>query len=1530
MHPTCWKYLWTILTATTTFQLPVFASGWARRPSQGKSYGRKYIEPFKNDIDDMFMSGIEDKSNKTGPGRMLEQLRLKYSDRLDLPSESEIRQRISSLFAKYKKHGTIEAKRRGIIEFYRQHLGIIKKVMTKARENMWLVSFYPTSRISNSTWTVACFQTYALPLVIVIISDSLDEINELFLKTEKLIVRYVRDVSAMLCFVSAVREKRIERHLAAERVLLPKCFAFGHQNYARYMTFQHVKLQDIKSKQDEAWNDLLVNGFGGSVSGKPYSTIHGDLITETTINREVKVRGGPMQGGFSTDEKAVDTFVKTSHFMATVRVKLKERLNVLTQSVHKETTVGAIKRHKTMIESLVLQLDKYFNPFLEGPARHFKTGAEIEQSFDVHIVHDSNYGMKLNNGSWNGMIGELIDEKADIALGPISMTTERLKVVDFSPAIIHSGLSIVYQKPKLLTFNIQSYFAPFSLNFWYLMTASVLVCWICLHFLRLSCNDVECKVEYHARRNIFTIFAMITMQGIHFEPSKSAIRGVLWVLWIWCIIINVAYTANIFSVLAMSRKSVPFKSLYEFSNQDEYKPLVMKNSAHDAFFRNSSIPWHKKIWKKILERGQESFVNNPEEGRIKLNEEKVAYIGDYLSILMNIDRADIGYLKEIQAEDSPCLAFRKNFMYSSLISNRALSRSELEVSLHEVEACLNSRPLTFVSDEVDAHVPLIPFHFLIGKSTNLQQSEDHQPIEYEMSQIGNQKSKAANSLEILSFLLENIYSNRAVIIYDRFMDMEITKKVMQIMKKNMWLVSFYPTSKNQSKISIHFPLIRKKPNMEVTFLKLKNGVDLNQYQSVLKDVKLRKEIKSEIIKVVTIHDPTYVIIDSKIPIRISGIYADILDCLKQDLETNFDLHIVHDSNYGVKLRNGSWNGMIGELIDEKADIALGPLSMTAERLDVVDFSPEILQSGLSIVYQKPIILNFNIQSYLAPFSINFWYMVTASVLVYWACLHFFRLSCNEVECKAEYHARRNLFTIFAMITMQGQDYGPSKSAIRGVLWILWIWCIIINVAYTANIFSVLARQSKSVPFKSLREFSNQDEYKPLILENSAMISFFQNSSVPWNKKIWKKILDGGQESFVNTTSEGRMKLSEKKVGYISDYLHILMNIDEPDIGYLKEKQAKDSLHLVYRKKFMYSSIISNRTGDLDGRPLLSSGPVQADNDDDDDPPPDKILPKEAGVFGPTVIENSILNGRHYSRCLEGMQLLAEAFQRLLYKEFFAEKNVKPYAQELQIVANLKTAVMKRNVIASQKYLVEFADASSKLVEDLNSFIETQSSVNENFKFWAQFLHMMSIVHNLLRADREGLWEHLDAVQRALYLFAAFDSTNYLQWCFLYLEDMRRLPQIAPSVHENFVRNNFSIKDKPGRFTAVGDDQKLEQSINLLSKCSDGIIGHTKQKQYVAQWDLIYHEMMAVKNLHRQYADVIERSHETFNHHESSQVKTDRKEARVQEMMRFIQEKGSFLSPNTPENLHNFVTKEIMSKDISNDMLNALKRNGRST
>ena len=62
--------------------------------------------------------------------------------------------------------------------------------------------------------------------------------------------------------------------------------------------------------------------------------------------------------------------------------------------------------------------------------------------------------------------------------------------------------------------------------------------------------------------------------------------------------------------------------------------------------------------------------------------------------------------------------------------------------------------------------------------------------------------------------------------------------------------------------------------------------------------------------------------------------------------------------------------------------------------------------------------------------------------------------------------------------------------------------------------------------------------------------------------------------------------------------------------------------------------------------------------------------------------------------------------------------------------------------------------------------------------------------------------------------------------------------------------SFSIKNKPDRFSTVGGDQKLEQTINLSSKRSDGVIRHAEQKQYVAHCDLIYHDINAVKRASR--------------------------------------------------------------------------------
>ena len=46
---------------------------------------------------------------------------------------------------------------------------------------------------------------------------------------------------------------------------------------------------------------------------------------------------------------------------------------------------------------------------------------------------------------------------------------------------------------------------------------------------------------------------------------------------------------------------------------------------------------------------------------------------------------------------------------------------------------------------------------------------------------------------------------------------------------------------------------------------------------------------------------------------------------------------------------------------------------------------------------------------------------------------------------------------------------------------------------------------------------------------------------------------------------------------------------------------------------------------------------------------------EAGVYGPSVIQNSSFNGRHYSRSLDAQKLLGESMQCLISRSFFRNK-----------------------------------------------------------------------------------------------------------------------------------------------------------------------------------------------------------------------------------------------------------------------------------
>ena len=50
--------------------------------------------------------------------------------------------------------------------------------------------------------------------------------------------------------------------------------------------------------------------------------------------------------------------------------------------------------------------------------------------------------------------------------------------------------------------------------------------------------------------------------------------------------------------------------------------------------------------------------------------------------------------------------------------------------------------------------------------------------------------------------------------------------------------------------------------------------------------------------------------------RYEGYNIDLIDAIAKELKFNYTIQIVADSQYGKKLDNGTWNGMIGELLSQ--------------------------------------------------------------------------------------------------------------------------------------------------------------------------------------------------------------------------------------------------------------------------------------------------------------------------------------------------------------------------------------------------------------------------------------------------------------------------------------------------------------------------------------------------------------------------------------------------------------------------------------
>ncbi|KAK6185015.1 hypothetical protein SNE40_007344 [Patella caerulea] len=287
------------------------------------------------------------------------------------------------------------------------------------------------------------------------------------------------------------------------------------------------------------------------------------------------------------------------------------------------------------------------------------------------------------------------------------------------------------------------------------------------------------------------------------------------------------------------------------------------------------------------------------------------------------------------------------------------------------------------------------------------------------------------------------------------------------------------------------------------------------------DIKsLTRSDKKKFYKIVTVSDiPPFVYKLLSPNDTYKGYCIDLLNKIAENMDFDFDIYESPDNLYGSMDENGHWNGAIKELIDKKADIAIGPISVMAERENVIDFTvPYYDLVGLTILMKKPE-FDYSLVKFLSVLDTEVWFCIIGAFFLFsilicvFDKLSPFSYQNNTIDWNGEGSEPR-VFTLkegiwFCMMSLTPQGGGETPRALSGRLvaatW--WLFGFIIIATYTANLAAFLTVSRLETPIESLDDLSTQFKVKYAPMNGSNALIYF-NRMADIEKKfygIWKNM-----------------------------------------------------------------------------------------------------------------------------------------------------------------------------------------------------------------------------------------------------------------------------------------------------------------------------------------------------------------------------------------------------------------------------------------
>ncbi|XP_076630842.1 kainate-type ionotropic glutamate receptor subunit 1D isoform X3 [Colletes latitarsis] len=278
--------------------------------------------------------------------------------------------------------------------------------------------------------------------------------------------------------------------------------------------------------------------------------------------------------------------------------------------------------------------------------------------------------------------------------------------------------------------------------------------------------------------------------------------------------------------------------------------------------------------------------------------------------------------------------------------------------------------------------------------------------------------------------------------------------------------------------------------------------------------------------------------------QFEGYSVDLIFEISRILGFNYTFRLVPDGRYGsYNKQTKEWDGMMKELLDQKADLAIADLTITYEREQAVDFTMPFMNLGISILYRKPIKQPPNLFSFLSPLSLDVWiYMATAYLGVSVLLFILARFSPYEWEnphpCNGQSEVLENEFTLMnslwftiGSLMQQGSDIAPKAVSTRIVAGMWWFFTLIMISSYTANLAAFLTVERMDSPIEGAEDLAKQTKIKYGALKGGSTAAFFRDSNFSTYQRMWSFMDSAKPTVFTTSNVEGVERVIKGKGSY---------------------------------------------------------------------------------------------------------------------------------------------------------------------------------------------------------------------------------------------------------------------------------------------------------------------------------------------------------------------------------------------------------------